>query len=284
MYYQEFLPSKPLRQYIHLFGILENNTIFNETVDESMPPFLCKGLMFHYEENRDVAVSRASYQGELPLGYFMLDNKERFVTSYKKKFSIASVLFKPGKFRYFFPFDTAPLTNQYLTFTSYNEPTLVELHEQILSAKSTKARIQLLDRFFLKMLPKVTSSKEDYTELILQDMFSDEEWKLYKTATSLNISERHLRRLFKREMGHSPKEYHRLLRFSKALAHINTGQFTTLTKLAYALGYSEQKHFILDFKHFIGLTPSQYIHKVSPINHSIAWREEVSHGLTLTHG
>ncbi|MEM6316640.1 MAG: helix-turn-helix domain-containing protein [Bacteroidota bacterium] len=277
MYYQEFLPSKPLQPYIQLFGIIETQSASAELIQEITPPHLAKGLVFHYFEDSNISVSKKSYQGKLPSAYFMLDNQERLVVSHQKKIGSAAIIFKPGKFRYFFPFDTAPHIDHYLSLTDYNEPMLVELHEKLQLATSAVQRVQLLDDFCLKMLAKITLPKSSYSELLIQNMFADTHWKLHQSAAELQLSERHLRRVFKREIGVSPKDYHKVLRFSKAMARINTKQFTTLTQLSYSLGYSEQKHFILDFKEFMGLTPSQYKHSISPLTAATTWREEVEH-------
>ncbi len=275
MYFQQFLPSKLLRSYIQMFAIQENPTDLNSTTQEFLPPFICKGLTFQYYEDQDVSVYKTAYKGKLPLGHFLLDNNERYLLSSKKRFGAVGVVFKPGKFRYFFPFDTTSHIDKYLTFEEYNDPELINLHEQIILAPSAIDRIQLLDLFFLRRLSKIDAAKQDITALILQNMFTNEEWKLYESASTLGVSERQLRRIFKREIGLSPKRYHRILRFSKALDHLNNRQFSTLTQLAHSLGYAEQKHFILDFKEFMGVTPSQYINKVSPISNSIFWKEEV---------
>jgi AraC-like DNA-binding protein len=275
MYFQQFLPSKPLRSYIQMFGLYSNSIDLAFTTYEVLPPFICKGLIFHYYENRDISVSKKAYTGKLPLGYFLFDNNEQFVLSSRKKFEAVGVIFQPGQFRHFFPFDTTVHIDKYLTFQEYNDPDLIDLHEQIAMAQSVGDRIRLLDHFFLRQLSGVNSREQNTTGFILQEMFTNREWKLYESASSLDVSERHLRRTFKRELGLSPKRYHRILRFSKALDHLNNHHFSTLTQLAYSVGYSEQKHFILDFKEFMGVTPSQYISKVSPVASSIFWKEEV---------
>ena len=48
------------------------------------------------------------------------------------------------------------------------------------------------------------------------------------------------------------------MRFKKAYAQLEHGQFNNLTEVALVNNYYDQAHFIKDFKHFSGLTPQQF--------------------------
>lgn len=75
-------------------------------------------------------------------------------------------------------------------------------------------------------------------------------------AYTLNLTPRHLRRLFVQQVGISPMQYRRLKRFTKAVPLIHTTH--SLTEVAYAAGYFDQAHFCRDFSDFAGMTPRAY--------------------------
>jgi AraC-like DNA-binding protein len=76
-------------------------------------------------------------------------------------------------------------------------------------------------------------------------------------AKALAVSPRHLRRLFDRHVGVSPRQYARLARFVDAL-HLLSAPGRTLTEVAHAARYYDQAHFCHDFRTFAGMTPQDY--------------------------
>lgn len=90
------------------------------------------------------------------------------------------------------------------------------------------------------------------------------EASLRDVALSLQISERHLRRLFLDQIGVSPSRYLRLRRFISAVHTIPTSSHS-LTEIAHAVNYSDQAHFCRDFKEIAGLTPKEYRNAVDGV-------------------
>lgn len=62
--------------------------------------------------------------------------------------------------------------------------------------------------------------------------------------------------LFLEYVGMNPKEYGRIARFQRALRMMQLGS-RDYAGIAYASGYSDQSHFIRDFRQFSGMTPKQ---------------------------
>ena len=74
----------------------------------------------------------------------------------------------------------------------------------------------------------------------------------------LNISRRQLERIFKNQMGTSAKTYQRIVRFTHTYHQILNGRDFTWVDLTYNNGYSDQSHFIRDFKEFAGDVPTEF--------------------------
>ena len=68
-------------------------------------------------------------------------------------------------------------------------------------------------------------------------------------------------KLFKDNVGLTPKGFLKIIRFQKAIQEIGNTKKVDWTKVAFESGYYDQAHFINDFKIFSGFTPNQYLQK-----------------------
>ena len=82
-------------------------------------------------------------------------------------------------------------------------------------------------------------------------------------ANETNLSTRQLERVFREHVGLSPKTYSRLVRFDRAARGIDARGTSPWTHFALTHGYSDQAHFINDFKEFAGVTPAQFESELS---------------------
>lgn len=83
-------------------------------------------------------------------------------------------------------------------------------------------------------------------------------WNVEQLAGSIGISESHLQKLFKDEIGLSPIKYVRNLRFEKAAELLTDRRFLQIQEICQEVGISDQSHFTRDFKKRYGKTPKQY--------------------------
>jgi AraC-like DNA-binding protein len=80
--------------------------------------------------------------------------------------------------------------------------------------------------------------------------------RLGVVADRLGISERHLRTIFAREVGVSPKHYARIARMRRVLALAGTRQWA---HVAGETGFFDQAHLITDFRALMGVSPGAYL-------------------------
>lgn len=77
-------------------------------------------------------------------------------------------------------------------------------------------------------------------------------------ANATNLTTRHLERNFLEHVGLSPKLFARLVRFDGVVRDIAARGNRSWSQFAIAHGYSDQAHFINEFKEFAGVTPTQF--------------------------
>jgi AraC-like DNA-binding protein len=84
--------------------------------------------------------------------------------------------------------------------------------------------------------------------------------KVHEVAAMLDVSTRTLERLFLKFLGISPKQFIRLIRFQEIINSIKISHSPTMhADLAYAAGFTDQSHFIKEFKELSGMTPRVFL-------------------------
>jgi AraC-like DNA-binding protein len=74
-------------------------------------------------------------------------------------------------------------------------------------------------------------------------------------ARELGHSRQHLARLFREHVGISPKQFARVARLQRAIAHLQRAPGAGLAGAAVDLGYYDQAHMTRDFNDLAGITP-----------------------------
>src|SRR5262245_29767032 len=84
------------------------------------------------------------------------------------------------------------------------------------------------------------------------------QYRIEELADYCHLSVRQLQRDFQKQIGTTPKAFARTVRFDAVQRAIMFNPHADLTALAYEFGYSDQAHFIRDFKSVTGKTPGEY--------------------------
>jgi len=84
-----------------------------------------------------------------------------------------------------------------------------------------------------------------------------ESWKLASLAAIACVSEEHLRRLCRKELGRSPMQHHTFLRLQHA-RRLLADTDEKVEVIAKSLGFRSQFGFSNTFKSWIGVRPSEY--------------------------
>ncbi|MEM6633013.1 MAG: helix-turn-helix domain-containing protein, partial [Bacteroidota bacterium] len=73
----------------------------------------------------------------------------------------------------------------------------------------------------------------------------------------IGLSPRQLRRYFQFYIGDSPKSFCKIVRFQTLLKAKPSRESLRKNKLFFDLGYYDQAHFVKEFKHLYGKTPTE---------------------------
>ncbi|PYQ48223.1 MAG: hypothetical protein DMF59_16685, partial [Acidobacteria bacterium] len=91
------------------------------------------------------------------------------------------------------------------------------------------------------------------------------QFRLAELAEHCNVSGRQLQRQFQDVVGVSPKALARAIRFEEIRKRLMFDPDQSLTDLAHEFGYTDQAHFIRDFKELADRTPGEFAREMRAI-------------------
>lgn len=135
---------------------------------------------------------------------------------------------------------------------------IMQLRQQLLAAETVTEKFMLAEQW---LMDRYDGSKAAPTELVnlLKQLQTEPVVKYQDVIESYPNTQKHLIDQFKRYIGLTPKYYQRILRFNDILQTIQQQQSINWPDVALQCGYSDQSHFIKEFRHFSGFNPTEFL-------------------------
>lgn len=252
MKYTQIQPAKQLQPYIRCYGILENDRIPNKTTTFKIIADGHPGFIF--QEDTTSFLDKDS--NRLPQLFL-----HGITTNHSRKTSQGNyrnigVYLQPNAVKSIFGIDANELTDQFIDVNAIIKNSLAE---QLLCENSIERRIAIISDFIYQQIAKNKHQENAKTTYAIAKINTESTSELNRIQSELNLSERTLERIFKTDVGISPKLFFRICRFQAALDDIRKRTAATLTEIAYQHSYADQSHFIREFKEFAGTIPKQFL-------------------------
>ncbi|MBN2040071.1 MAG: AraC family transcriptional regulator [Spirochaetes bacterium] len=162
----------------------------------------------------------------------------------------------------FSPLPATELTNKSFPLNEIMPGESKTITEKILRADTFRERVSLFEGFMEGHMPLLKKIPEQ----VIHNIFTIRGITGYlpnESPVSYSIyTDRHIRRLYRKYIGMSPKLYADLLRHQKTLRILNANPYYDLNELASEVDYYDQSHFIKKFKKFTGITPTQFVRDI----------------------
>ena len=141
----------------------------------------------------------------------------------------------------------------------FGEKTAKKLEQEIIQARDTRQRIEIIERFLLKKLSE-QSTVDTIVRTTVDALISTKGSTSIGAILKEDVSKRRqLERKFVRQIGISPKQLGKVIRLQSALKMLLNEEGESLTNIAYESEYYDQAHFIKDFKEFTGISPKEFL-------------------------
>lgn len=257
MYYRKFIPHPLLQPFVECFYIWEGKLYSFDIQTFDSPPTGFASIVFNYGDTYTVSNQQHS---KLAVPPFFITGQAtgRYELSLSGKIGMVGVVFKPAALATLFDLPMYELTEERLDLRSLLGKPAEDLGEQIAEAKSRQQRLKLLENWLLQLHREKSGDFDgiDFAANFILDQNGVVE--VEEILRQVFMSRRQFERKFFNKVGISPKYYIRIRRISHICNLLTRQETANWQLLIGAGGYFDQAHFIKEFKHFLGATPSQY--------------------------
>ena len=254
--YQEYQPSASLQSVVDCYYIIGTTGSRSDLSPyHRCLPLGMLELIIQLDDNfAHGEVRNQSYV--FPKAYLVGIMKESVRWRMRGDSTSFGVRLKPEGVLQLFQTPLSDLCNGFVDAEAFLSKAHTPIVERIQAAPDHKARIFLMETFLHNQLARFNPESNYFTEALRQIRSRQGTFTHTTLEKKLQVGERQLQRMFKDNLGLSPKSYFRIMRFRQAYDSVMAQREVDWMELTCSLGYSDQSHFIRDFKEFAGVTPS----------------------------
>lgn len=167
------------------------------------------------------------------------------------------VRFRPGAFRAFLTGPVTMISGRSVPLTDLF-PGAAGVTESVRNATNDFEMIRAVEELLLANHPELTAAARSAIEAVETIAGDPAITRVGELSSRTGLSQRSLQRLFAEHVGAAPKWAIQVYRLNEAAARIAARVEPDYAELATELGYSDQAHFIRDFRSVTGRPPTEY--------------------------
>lgn len=248
-----FKPREELRPYVRYYWVLECDEPFSVLTF----PIGCPQIIFHKQSpltipELGVSQSTVTISGQVnfPAHIKSTGNLEMIVA-----------VFYPHTIGMFIDTPPSAFYNREISGYDIGNRLLNYVAERIFDCQDHYGCIKILEQWMLaKIAPSLNHRRVGCS---LDVMFRSPEIDVSKLAGIACLSRKQYERVFRECIGMNPKEYVRVVRFQRAMRMMQCGE-RNFAGIAVDCGYSDQSHFIREFRQMSGHTPKGLLNYCAP--------------------
>ncbi|MFY0676779.1 MAG: helix-turn-helix transcriptional regulator [Neptuniibacter sp.] len=124
---------------------------------------------------------------------------------------------------------------------------------------------EIFQRFYSNKQARIQSSLTQNVVSLIREKRGDVSVKHLENETG--YSSRTIRRQLQSDLGMSPKVLSRIIRCQFAVTALQKSEVVNFSELAYELGFSDQPHFLREFKKLVSATPLEFQRCLKAMQH-----------------
>ncbi len=264
MYFKEYFPDKKLWPFIRSYFHIQ----VKPGTEFSFPSDGCPGLIVNLGEPFLLGSDKNDlvfFSGCRIFGYL----SRRLIIKALNGADALAVKFRPGQLTPFIRLPGIELTDTSVSINNAWGPQGKTLADRIYDSNSILEIVQFLDGFFLKCLALYEPTDRRIVGALNEIIKQKGQVGINNLSRRTNLSRRQFERRFKKTIGLTPKRMCRIARIAGLIPHLKTGKKIDWTEIALNAGFSDQAHFIREWKYFTDSSPLSYLKDLIPVESAI---------------
>lgn len=172
---------------------------------------------------------------------------------------LMAVRFRPGGLCPWSKELLSSFTNRVVPASEVYGEEISSLRRSLLDTPAVDRKLQALSQWLEQRMSSANAMPDVLNEVVNSIQANPTVTTISNIIEESGFSRKHLVSLFRKYVGLRPKEFQRILRFNRALVEIQKEQPISWTSISTDCGYSDQAHFIRDFRYFSGMNPTQFL-------------------------
>lgn len=251
------MPCTELRQFVRYYWVLKSREQFSVLTF----PVGCPQIIFHRRSPLfipELSVSQDKFtisgQVNFPAHIASAGDTEMIV-----------IVFYPHTIGMFIDTPPSVFYNSEISGFDIEDKCLNKLATRIFDCESPHQCVKYIENWLLSKL----DCRHDKLNLkiigaTVNSLMRNPALQVSELADIACLSPKQFGRIFNMHIGMMPKEYARIVRFQKSMRMLQN-HCQDYAEIAYSCGYSDQSHFIRDFRQFSGVTPSHITNPYSDL-------------------
>lgn len=229
-----------------------------EKSGETILPFFADGypgLIFHITPKGQWV---QPHNKRMPASYIYGQTLTPIELHMKGSFRIVMFQLYPFVLSSFFNIDSKSLNNE--CFDLLKAPGWKTVEEKLFSLKERGNEIEIIQAFLIQTF---IHKKEQFDNTIVKALklitANKAQIPVAELCDTLHVTVRTFERRFVKQVGISPRDFILITKFQQSLEQLTVKDYSKLSDIVYANGFSDQSHFIRVFKAFTGRTPKRFL-------------------------
>ncbi|MCX4294859.1 MAG: helix-turn-helix transcriptional regulator [Prevotella sp.] len=240
-----YRPAEELRGYVRYYWVEERA----EPAKVLTFPIGCPQIIFHRKSQLYIP-DVGEFQDR-----FVISGQVNFPAHIQSEGALETIVavFYPHTLGMFIDTPPSAIYNLEISGDDLDKRDLNELASRVFQCERTEDCIVLIENWLLSRI-RPTLNMARIKDAVKCLMVSPSV-RVNTLADRACLGKKQFERVFREQVGMNPKEYARVVRFQKSLWLLQLG-YEDYVGIAYKVGYSDQSHFIREFKAMSGYTPA----------------------------
>ncbi len=253
----EHRPSPTLQPFVRTYWSGSFNRKRAPHIYQSVVPNGCIELIIHLSEAHCSLIKGDERWCKSPPFTLLGLYTQSYQVQFANHVTVFGISFHPDGIRHLFGVPPAEFLATYENGVDVLGQHLQDFCARIRALESTEAQLHCTNQYLSRQLT-LHHQSYDYTHVAMKLIRKVSGITDYQTLTAqVPISDRQLQREFKNQYGITVVDYMRLARMNAIQNYMRTNSHN-LTQLSHDLHFTDQSHFIREFKKYVGLAPGKF--------------------------